>query len=84
MHSLQIKKQLYCLNPSQKPSAVIRVPPVEPARASFGSLTSVLHHKSLLLGISVLSAVGLYQSGGCVCMLYQMVLFSKIKPRFHC
>lgn len=76
MHSLQIKKQLHCLEPSQKPSGVIRVSPVEPARASFGSLTSLLCHRSLLLGISVPSAVFSTCLGG---MFYQMVLFSK-KP----
>lgn len=64
MHSLQIKKQLHCLNLSQKPSGMIRVSPVEPARASFRSLTSVLRHRSLLLDFSVLSAVVLYLSGG--------------------
>lgn len=61
---LQIKKQLHCLEPGQKASGVIRVSPVEPARASFGSLTSVLRHRSLLLDVSVPSAVFLYLSGG--------------------
>lgn len=64
MHSLQIKKQLHCLKPSQKPSGVIRVSLLEPARASFGSLVSVLCHRNLLLDISALSAVFLYLSGG--------------------
>lgn len=64
MRSLQIKKQLLCLKPSQKPSGMIRVSLLEPARASFGSLISVLHHRKLLLDISVLSAVFLYLSGG--------------------
>lgn len=78
MHSLQIKKQLHCFEPSQKPSGVIRVSPVEPARASFGSLTSVLRHSSLLLDISVLFCLQCF----CTClggMFYQMVLFSE-KP----
>lgn len=80
MHSLQIKKQLHRLEPSQKPSGVIRVSLVGPARASFGSLTSVLRHSSLLLDISVLSAVFLYLSGGHV--LSDGFVFRKTH-RFH-
>jgi len=75
MHSLQIKKQLHCLGPSQKPSGMIRVSPVEPARASFGSLTAVLRHTSRLLAVSVLSAVFLYPSGGHV--LSDVFVFQK-------
>lgn len=75
MHSLQIKKQLYCLGPSQKPSGMMRVSPVEPARASFGSLTLVLCHRSLLLDISGFSAVFFYLSGGHV--LSDVFVFQK-------
>lgn len=64
MHSLQIKKQFHRLSPDQEPSGVIRVSPVEPNKASFRPLTSVLRHQSLLLDVSVLYAVFLYESGG--------------------
>lgn len=59
---------------------MIRVSLVEPARASFGCLTSLLGHRSLLLDISIPSAVFLDLSGGHV--LSDGFVFKKTH-RFH-
>lgn len=59
---------------------MISVSPVEPTRASFGSLTSVLRHRSLLLDVSVPSAAFLYLSG--VHFLSDGFVFKKTH-RFH-